>query len=476
MRINKQILRLYGAFTALEAFRLIYLRLCFWITDRTGLVDMENGIFILSCAAILAGMTAFPLLLDKTKLGVSPERVTLAVRAAVISAGAAAAASYFTQGSAALAFQFITMLCASGAMSAGLRMMSVTVPSGKVGQFFGLSQVAGSLLGAFLFFSPFAEVPTLVMLIAACVLIALAAIFFTARHAPPPETEDDCRSPRPSVLPGRILRPALAVMCLYAVVGGLLDNLYFFDDAFNTIPYYMFWILLYAGLMNVAGGCLLDRVSKPAVVIAAFALICAGQSMAFFTTNSFFGYLYILFANGGSCVMELFLLALPVVYCGLRTRNGKKPGALPGLGYILLYGSFFLSSILFEFIPESAYMSMLGVALIVTVTAILVTFRLSSEDKARQFERTEKDLNARLAAARTAVLPKTFIELIAAYGITEREAEVLRLLLAGRSTAVIAAELVVTENTVYKYISSMNAKTKAGSRTELIAIFMGTRS
>jgi DNA-binding CsgD family transcriptional regulator len=66
--------------------------------------------------------------------------------------------------------------------------------------------------------------------------------------------------------------------------------------------------------------------------------------------------------------------------------------------------------------------------------------------------------------------------MIAAYGITERESEVLRLLLAGRSTTAIAAELVVTENTVYKYISSMNAKTKARSRTELIAIFMGAKA
>jgi DNA-binding CsgD family transcriptional regulator/predicted MFS family arabinose efflux permease len=420
-------------------------------------------------------MTAFPLLLDKTKLGATPARVTLAVRAAAAVAGASAIASYVTQGYTALAFQFVTMLCASGAMSAGLRMMSVTVPPGKVGRFFGLSQVVGSALGAFLFYAPFAEVPTVVMLMAACGLMALAAVCFTARREPLPETEDGRREPVSSALPGRILRLALVVMGLYAVVGGLLDNLYFFDDAFNTIPHYMFWILLYAGLMNVAGGWLFDRVSRPAVVIAAFALICAGQSMAFFTANHVFGYLYILFSNGGSCVMELFLLALPVAYCGWAAQNGKKPGALPGLGYILLYGSFFLSSILFAFIPESAYMSMLGVALLVAVAAILVTFRLSGEDKTRQLERTEKEWKERLAAAQTAAPSQTFAERIAAYGITEREAELLRLLLAGRSTAAIAAELAVTENTVYKYISSMNAKTKAGSRTQLIALFMDAR-
>ena len=71
---------------------------------------------------------------------------------------------------------------------------------------------------------------------------------------------------------------------------------------------------------------------------------------------------------------------------------------------------------------------------------------------------------------------QTLDELIVIYGITEREAEALRLLLDNKNTSDIAAAMVVTEGTVYKYISSMITKTGAKNRLDLILRLAGKKN
>ena len=66
---------------------------------------------------------------------------------------------------------------------------------------------------------------------------------------------------------------------------------------------------------------------------------------------------------------------------------------------------------------------------------------------------------------------QTFEEMVAFYGITEREAEALRFLLKAAKTSDIASAMFVVEGTVYKYISSMITKTGRKNRAELIALF-----
>jgi DNA-binding CsgD family transcriptional regulator len=66
-------------------------------------------------------------------------------------------------------------------------------------------------------------------------------------------------------------------------------------------------------------------------------------------------------------------------------------------------------------------------------------------------------------------------DLIARYGLTNREKEVLRALIAGKSTSAIAEELFITSKTVQKYISSMISKANAESRAELLSIFTGQK-
>jgi DNA-binding CsgD family transcriptional regulator len=62
-------------------------------------------------------------------------------------------------------------------------------------------------------------------------------------------------------------------------------------------------------------------------------------------------------------------------------------------------------------------------------------------------------------------------EIVVSYGITNREAEVLRLLLDARNTAGIAAEMTLTEKTVQNYVNALLSKTGTKSRGEMIAKF-----
>jgi DNA-binding CsgD family transcriptional regulator len=59
--------------------------------------------------------------------------------------------------------------------------------------------------------------------------------------------------------------------------------------------------------------------------------------------------------------------------------------------------------------------------------------------------------------------------LMSAYGLTERERDVTRLILQGSSTAQIAQELVVSAHTVQQHLKSIFGKTGVRSRRDLVA-------
>ena len=64
-----------------------------------------------------------------------------------------------------------------------------------------------------------------------------------------------------------------------------------------------------------------------------------------------------------------------------------------------------------------------------------------------------------------------FEEFAAAYGVSVREREVLRLVLAERTNAEVAGELFITEGTVKYHVHNLLKKTGCNSRLELIEKF-----
>ena len=466
---TREKVRLFITFSALESFRICYLRLCFWISEDTGLLDLENMIFVLFSLAVVIGMISVPLIFDKSRLRDNPAVSAIAVRVSILLTAAAAIASYYAKGHLALAFQFVTTCLTSGVMAVCLRRLAGGLfPVRHIGRFIGLSFAVMALSGAVLFFLPFAEIPTQITLIVMCAFLAMAAVCFDANGSGSEQAEESegCEAS----LSARILRLTLLVLCLYVLAGGLLDNIYFFDEAFEIIPNFMFFILMYAFICDIAAGFVFGRVSSAAAVIAAFVLICVGQSMSFFSQNVLLVYPYTIFSNAGNNMMEIFLISLPVAYCACTRR---KPGILSGLGYILLYGSFFLTSILFEFIPTDIYKHILGVLLLVSVTAIVITFYIMQEKKNNQFKRLATEFEDKLASALNgtsgSVPAGSFIK---HFKFTKRETEVLLLLLDGKSTNAISGQMNVTEKTVQNYINSLLSKTGMKSRSEMIAKFI----
>jgi len=74
-------------------------------------------------------------------------------------------------------------------------------------------------------------------------------------------------------------------------------------------------------------------------------------------------------------------------------------------------------------------------------------------------------------APEEAAARKSLEEMAKGYGVTNREAEVLWLLIDGKSTDEIAEAMSITKNSVQNYISSLFAKTGIKSRAGLIARF-----
>jgi DNA-binding CsgD family transcriptional regulator len=58
---------------------------------------------------------------------------------------------------------------------------------------------------------------------------------------------------------------------------------------------------------------------------------------------------------------------------------------------------------------------------------------------------------------------------MSAYGLTERERDVTRLILQGSSTTQVAQELVVSAHTVQQHLKSIFDKTGVRSRRDLVA-------
>ena len=126
-------------------------------------------------------------------------------------------------------------------------------------------------------YQPFVRITDGIILCVLCTFLAAAFFCFDANRfeeaaklVPIPSGADK--------LPNKLfIRFALLVLCLYVLLGGLLDNLYFFDAAFGQIPNFMFYILLYTVAVDIASAFAFERMNAAIIMIGAFALFLQGR-------------------------------------------------------------------------------------------------------------------------------------------------------------------------------------------------------
>jgi DNA-binding CsgD family transcriptional regulator len=173
--------------------------------------------------------------------------------------------------------------------------------------------------------------------------------------------------------------------------------------------------------------------------------------------EKYMSYSWITYFVGGFYLMYIMISLAAIVH---RSCRPAPDITLAGFLFFLFSGIGAFSSGTFTKADVFVSLSVYAVLAI----CLMVAFYLSGGLRAVSLVDPEPDIPAP---------GRTFKELVAAGGITDREAEVLCLLLKGKGTSAIADELFITEKTVQKYISSMLSKTNTKSRSALITMFAG---
>lgn len=449
--------RLFVAFCMLESFRFCHLRLSFLIADRTGLKGMENLIFIVFCSAIVAGMTVLPVILARLSVYENSRKTVLAVRIFAAAAVLWILRGYFAEGIDALVAQFFAAAMMAGMMNVCLNQIAKgEVGHEWIGRFVGFYISVAGVFTIVLFFLPGCVMPTGVILAAACLFLVVAAVVFQTQEPRNNAGKSDFQEHEHVPVPRAIKLRAICAIGLFVIMAGILDNIFFFESAFEEIPHFMFFTIAYGCLTVIVAGYICDKFKWSAVTAVALLLICLGQSMSYFSENSLLVWPYAIFTNAGNVSLEILLTALPVIY---SAREGAgKFHVVPGLGYASLYGGFLAASVAFEFVPETLYKPALGVTLLLALATVYMVLTLDADYNKFRYERMLANAKNPGAADYRAIL-----------GFTGKECEVMELLTSGITTAEIARRMFISERTVNFHVGSMLRKTGSKNRVELIA-------
>lgn len=459
--VKKNCARLFMVFTALLCFQISHMRLCFMNMERAGLLDYENLIFILYCFGIVCGLALAPLLLGKL-------RVTAFVRACLVVTAVLTVAGYFARNYAALILQFATMLFYSGALAAVLREASSSLSARLAGRLYSIAGAVMHLVTMAVFYQPFVPVASGAVVCILCAFLAVAAASFVV-YPPRSVAEDESAMPFSIYTPlnPRIVHLGVAILGLFVIFGGLQDNIYYFDSVFANIPNLHFYIFTYNALVYLTAGFLFERIDPALAAVGALALICASQSMALFSMYDFLAYPYTVLSNAGYIVMEVYLFMLPVAYVA---HTGKKPGVLPGVGFMMLYASFTVMAIVFGVLPPAFYSPARGVMLLVAIAAILVAVYLMHENKLQSMVLLQNELKE--LKTKPALI---YESAILAEPLTEREQEAVTLILTGKSNREIGTAMKISESTVKFHLGNIYSKYGVANRAELVTLLLNNR-
>jgi len=233
-------------------------------------------------------------------------------------------------------------------------------------------------------------------------------------------------------------------------------------DVYMALPsnfdfvFYIMQVLYIPGLL--AAGFLADAKGGKYLPIAAFGCILLTSPTVTFL-NSPQTYIYY---SGLSYLLGGFLLIYILISLVSIAQKSRRPMIVTTLAAFL----FFLFSGLGAF-TSGFYIygdSMVSLVTYIGIsTLLLVTFYLSGGLQPSHVDPASSETPASESISLDSMTKR--------YGITNREAEVLRLLVEGKSTDEIAEAMVITKNSVNNYVSSLLSKTDIQSRAGLIARF-----
>jgi DNA-binding CsgD family transcriptional regulator len=213
--------------------------------------------------------------------------------------------------------------------------------------------------------------------------------------------------------------------------------------------------LLIAGILaDVKDGRLLPVATLACTLLAAPIATLTGSPVIF---TEYSGVTYFL---GGFYLIYLMVSLTAIAH------KAKRPSAITTLAAFVFF-LFSAVGALTSHIHMYTDSALSLVSYVALSALLLVTFYMSGSLHPKPDE-------SAAGAAALSIAP-LFEDLTERYGFTSREAETLQHLLNGCQNVDIAATMGITENTVYKYISSMIIKSNAKSRAGLIAMFLAGR-
>jgi len=482
-------------FTALSGWLMCFMRLCFRSVERTGLAYRENTLFICLCAGVVLGM-----LVPLPDIVRSRKRYQALFRLSAAAAVPCTALAVFTQGGAALAFILLASFFASAAMGCCLYRISLQSGQKGFGWFFGTAFAASEGLLLIYLLIPAGRAPAAITVAAVCLLPFIAALTYRDTGLTDAVRPDTARAdvaltdtvhpdtvPMEAISAGAAERPAeppsssmlvkyVLALLLYSVMGGMLDSLTAFADAFIALPHALVFTYLYSVAANLALGALFRPANWHVLAMAGLLLICAGQALPYFSTISALAAPYLALTMTGVIIMEFLVRSLPARYAG----GARRPAAVSRMGYVSLYGGFLIAGLIFEYIPRGRYYFVMGIVLALAIAVLALLYTAFSEEGRRRYARIMGELRAlereKADAGQAGFGQAGFgtpdIETqMEQKGLSAREKEVCAMLLGAYSLKQIAIELHVAYGTVNKHNTSIYRKLGINSKAELFQLF-----
>lgn len=421
--------------------------------------------FILYSGAILITALVVPAMLKRFGVADEPEKLRRLFVAALCAAFLLRILQLlFGQ---AGAYTFLTLCTVAAMVCMCICFISILdiVPPSLLGRFAGIAYFIDAIIVSMI--ECFTGTPTYyhVSIVVGLLLCVTAILPFW--HQPNNYKQDIAKANRWMPSKG-FIRLALTILIIYVLTAGMIDNLYFFDDWFE-LPFVWQFTLPMTGAMYLINGYLFDKIKWKTALPVAFVFICAAQSMAFFVEEAVFAYSYSVLSAFGATFLELVTLILPVHFA----RAKRRGYSLIAMGDGMFYGGLCLTSIVFVFIGQPAYLYVMGIVLLSAIACLLLMIKLMGlYDKQKHQREIDSHKAAILEMEQritdsldSAALPQQ--EQISNIGFTKREQQLLPLIVSPLTAEEIAKQTQSSVSTIRFHIRNVLGKTGAKNRREL---------